>query len=175
MYLDCGAQREPNQFGRALCRCLHCAGQRTAAEQQSADIKKWTETLLILQDFINIWAIMLHSLDSPVKPGKQTGIQWSERLKERERENQSKQRRNVLSSSCCSLLSHLPAMVCVITPQLKCLCFPVSGPRSAWWPHATLSTIRPGHNRLFDKSEWVSDKMRAVLKRKKKKQYFPFK
>lgn len=47
-------------------------------------------------------------------------------LRERKREGESTTPNNKgmlsITPSCCSPLSHLPVVVCVITPQLKCLC-----------------------------------------------------
>lgn len=44
------------------------------------------------------------------------------RKRERERTNPNNKGMLSISRSCCTPLSHLPAVVCVITPQLKCLC-----------------------------------------------------
>lgn len=55
--------------------------------------------------------------------------------------DKKRRRSSIPTSQECSLssllLSHLPAMVCVITPQLKCLCLSSCGPRGVWWPNVS--------------------------------------
>lgn len=60
---------------------------------------------------------MLDLYLSPLKVWKQTVMQW----KEGQRTSPSNKGMFSITQGCCAPLSHLPVVVCVITPQLKCL------------------------------------------------------
>lgn len=95
---------------------------------------------------------VIKSLPSPLKAWKPIGIQQRER--ERQRTNPNNKGMLSITLSRCSLLSLLPVVVCVITPQLKCLCLWlwVCAPCSPQWPHSTMLTMWPEKNSQFNTS-----------------------
>ncbi len=136
-----------------------------------------TNALLLLYDCIYIWRSMLGLMSSPLKPGKPTGTIRRERERERKREDQSKQQRNALHHLEL-LLSTLP-LACHVMRNYSTIKVPapvtvyvgVRAPRGAWWPHSTMSTVRPGRNRQFHTSESGSEIMQGRVDIKGKHVY----
>lgn len=146
LYYSCGAQQKQNNFGKLCVNVFfYHSGQKVFGKH------------MIKCPSITVWLYLLDKHASVVEREKE-----SETEREGERERTKIQTNKGICSttwSHCPSLSHLPVVVCVITPQLKCLCLClcvcVCVPCGLWWPHLTMSTMWPGQNRQFHTSDSV--------------------